>query len=253
MSLSIEMNLDRAAQKPLGRKSYGSIGHLPGSRTGPADHTTNPGQAAIATVAARLQDRVIVTEKLDGTNVAVLRLGREIVAINRAGWPARTSPYEMHHRFADWVEARRALFLDLLADRERLAGEWIAQAHGTRYAINDADDLFVAFDLIADLDGKDRRATHDELVNRTLRSPVRRATVLSDGPALSIEAAMDLLGPLGFHGAIDGPEGAVWRVETKGRFNFIAKYVKPAKRDGCYLPELTGGQPVWNFELPEAA
>lgn len=33
--------------KPLGRKAYGSIGHLPGSNTGPTDSTVPEGQSKI--------------------------------------------------------------------------------------------------------------------------------------------------------------------------------------------------------------
>jgi hypothetical protein len=37
----------RANLKPLGRKSYGSIPHLPGSRLGPGDYCISEGQAPI--------------------------------------------------------------------------------------------------------------------------------------------------------------------------------------------------------------
>ena len=33
--------------KPLGRKAYGSIGHLPNSRVGPKDHHIHEGQLSI--------------------------------------------------------------------------------------------------------------------------------------------------------------------------------------------------------------
>ena len=69
---------------------------------------------------------------------------------------------------------------------------------------------------------------------------------------------MRLLGEYGHHGAIDPVEGAVWRVETNAQtepgrsnerqwiVNFVVKYVRPGKVDGCFLPELTGQSPVWN-------
>jgi len=56
--------------KPLGRKSYGSIPHLPGSRLGPGDYHAHEGQARIATEKARdKHDKIYVQEKLDGSNV----------------------------------------------------------------------------------------------------------------------------------------------------------------------------------------
>ena len=59
-------------EKPLGRKAYGSIPHLPNSRIGPGDHKCHEGQERIATVKSRNKhDVIIVQEKLDGSNVAV--------------------------------------------------------------------------------------------------------------------------------------------------------------------------------------
>jgi len=40
-------------KKPLGRKNYGSIPHLPNSRMGIGDHSCHEGQARIATIKAR--------------------------------------------------------------------------------------------------------------------------------------------------------------------------------------------------------
>jgi hypothetical protein len=42
-------------------------------------------------------------------------------------------------------------------------------------------------------------------------------------------------------------EGAVWRVERKGKVDFLGKYVRPEKVDGCYLPEISGEEAVWNW------
>jgi hypothetical protein len=49
------------------------------------------------------------------------------------------------------------------------------------------------------------------------------------------------------HGAIDPVEGAVWRVERKGSYDFMAKYVRPDKIDGCYLPDISGKEAIWNW------
>lgn len=73
---------------------------------------------------------------------------------------------------------------------------------------------------------------------------------------MSVEGALARLGTHGFHGALEPIEGAVWRVErnkptgVKGEkewvVDFLIKYVRPDKIDGCYLPFLSGGQPIWN-------
>ncbi|MEO6436802.1 MAG: RNA ligase family protein, partial [Tepidisphaeraceae bacterium] len=132
--------------KPLGIKAYGSICHLPGSRLGPGDHKLNPGQARILTAIPRdRHDVIIVQEKLDGSNVAVARVGGALVAIGRAGYPAISSKYEQHQLFAHWVNANLHRF-EFLDEGERLCGEWLAQAHGTRYALT--HEPFVPFDLM---------------------------------------------------------------------------------------------------------
>lgn len=233
--------------KPLGHKSYGSIAHLPGSRLGPGEHTVHEGQARIATqhVPGR-KDRVIITEKLDGSNVAVAKVDGQILALSRAGYLATTSPYEQHHLFAAWVRERWLLFDELLAEGERVCGEWLAQAHGTRYQV-DADSVFVAFDLMRG----HQRSPYTEMLER-VRGALCVAAVIEIGPRqpdwlLSQMAARAVNGLRGYHGAQEPIEGLVYRVETAGRFNFIAKYVRADFEPGRYLPELNGGEAVWNW------
>lgn len=235
--------MNGAARKPLGGKGYGSTPHLPGSRVGPGDWHIHEGQARILTEKTRdRHDRVIVTEKLDGSCVTVANISGEIVPVTRAGYHAKDSPFRMHHLFADWVEERSARFAEIIADGERVVGEWLAQAHGTRYVLDGRDALFVAFAI---MQGK-KRLTHDETRERLASAGLVGAAVISDGPALSVEAALSSLGPLGRHGAIDEVEGAVWVCERKGVFDFIAKHVKAEKIDGKYLHVVTGGEDVWN-------
>jgi hypothetical protein len=229
--------------KPLGRKSYGHIGHLPGSRIGPGDHMVHAGQGLIATVKPRdKHDVIIVQEKLDGSNVGAARLpDGTLVALGRAGYPAQSSPYEQHQLFAAWVRRNEDRF-SFLNPGERLCGEWLAQAHGTRYAL--PHEPFVAFDLMRE----DQRANYAEFSERAKLGHFVIPHLLSMGPPLSIAAAMEMLGDNGFHGALDKVEGAVWRIERKGVVDFLCKYVRPDKVDGSYLPEISGtGQPVWNW------
>lgn len=231
--------LTEKIEKPLGMKAYGHIMHLPGSRRGPGDHSCSEGQARICTERPRDQDDLItVTEKLDGSNVAVARIDGIIVPLIRAGYPAVASPREQHRLFQLWAMGRNALFLDILRDGERLCGEWLAQAHGTRYRL--IHEPFVAFDLMAG----HKRFTESELWARVCSElPVPRRLHLG---CFSIAAALEALKTSG-HGALDPVEGAVWRVERKGVFDFMAKYVRPEKVDGSYLPETSGAEPVWNW------
>lgn len=242
-------------RKPLGQKSYGHIPHFPGSRMGPADHACSPGQLTIATVNARdRHDVVIVQEKLDGSNVGVAKINGCIIPITRAGYLASTSPYEQHHCFADWalLPSQKDRFVSLLAEGERVCGEWLMQAHGTRYNLH--HEPFVPFDLMTG----SVRLPWPDFKRRVVECGFITANTIHEGSPLSIAEAMALLARSG-HGAIDSVEGAVWRVEryeqkNKGvasdrvrKVDYLAKFVRPDKVDGVYLPEISGKDPVYNW------
>lgn len=241
--------------KPLGSKNYGSIGHLPGSRMGPTDSSCPSGQERICNEKVRdKHDLVIVQEKLDGSNVGVVKIDDSIFAITRSGYLASTSKYEQHIKFGEWVEKNKDRFSKVLQNGERIAGEWLLQAHGTKYKLR--HEPFVAFDI---MQGKSR-AIYNEVFDR-LRGHFTMPYTVHIGGSLNIEDAMLMLGEFGGHGAIDPIEGAVWRVERNAVVNpgingerqwkvdFLAKYVRHDKNDGMYLPEVTGLPAVWN-EIP---
>jgi hypothetical protein len=239
-------------KKPLGRKNYGHIPHLPGSRMGPGDHACHEGQARIATQKQRdKNDEIFAQEKLDGSNVGVARLGDTIFPLGRAGYPAISSPHEQHRHFSQWAYTNLERFMATLRDGERLVGEWLMQAHGTRYAL--PHEPFVAFDLMRG----DERMPYDAFTTRAAAGDFVIPTLLHRGGPLSIEAALAALKEYGFHGALDPVEGAIWRVErdrptgkkgeTRRVVDFLVKYVRPNKVDGRYLPEMSGQAPVWNW------
>jgi hypothetical protein len=233
-------------EKPLGQKAYGHIGHLPGSRRGPGDHGVPEGQGRICTEKARdKHDVIIVQEKLDGTNVAVANIDGAMVPLIRAGYRADNSNYLQHRMFANWVHGRWPVF-DFLQPGERVAGEWLAQAHGTRYEL--WHEPFVVIDIMR---MPHERSVFDEVIRR-IGDRLPLPTELHRGGPLSIAVALDMLGEHGHHGAIDPAEGCVWRVERKGEVDFLAKYVRPDKVDGKYLPELSGGDAVWNWQPEDA-
>lgn len=252
-------------EKPLGRKNYGHIPHLPGSRIGPGDHKCHEGQKRIATEKARdKHDEIIVQEKLDGSNVGIARIGDALFPLGRAGYPAISSPWEQHKLFHAWVfePFNYERFMTILRDGERIVGEWLAQAHGTRYNLGPRDP-FVAFDLMVD----DNRFPYDVFRERTSGIGLAIPPLLHRGDPLSIEIAMMKLEPVlpgfyGHYGAMEPVEGAVWRVERdklidrhSGKreriVDFLVKYVRPDKIDGKYLPDVSGCESVWNWRPKE--
>lgn len=230
-------------RKPLGIKSYGTIPHLEGSRVTPSDKHCHEGQSRIATEKLRdRHDEVIVTEKVDGSNVGVALLNGEILAITRAGYLATTSPYEQHHYWAKWVKENETRFRYVLNEGERICGEWLMQAHGTIYKL--PHEPFVAFDIMREHE----RLQYDLFITKVFKGHFIIPKLLSRGNPISISYALELLGEHGYHGAVDKAEGCVWRVERKGKVDFLVKYVRPDKEDGIYLPEKSGKPTIWNWQ-----
>ncbi len=218
-------------RKPLGQKSYGSIGHLPNSRLGDGDHHVQEGQARICTEQARdKHDIVIVQEKLDGSNVGIANINGEIVPITRAGYVANTSPYEQHHLFYDWVMNQKYRF-NFLKEGYRICGEWLALAHGTLYQLS--HEPFVAFDLM-----NGHKRTPYQLFEYIMGGRFITPRLLHYGSPVSVDWIMKRIDiDKSYHGAVDPVEGAVWRVERKGKVDFLAKYVRHDKIDGKYLSD----------------
>ncbi|SRR5258706_1039305 len=228
--------------KPLNRKNYGSIGHLPSSRMGPSDHHVHEGQQRICTVKARdKHDVIIVTEKLDGSNVGIARVDDTIYALGRAGYLAQTSKFEQHQLFADWVRGYERKFMQVLDNGERLVGEWMAQAHGTKYSLPFSP--FIAFDLMVE----DKRKSFGDLYGLCGTYDIAMPEIIHIGGPITVEEAMKKQNNIHGYDPDDGPEGVVYRVERKGEFDFMAKFVRPDKVDGKYLPEVSGKEPIWNW------
>lgn len=236
--------------KPLGIKNYGHIPHLPGSRVGPGDHHCNEGQARIATIKPRdSRDKIYISEKLDGANVGVCKVDGEIIALTRSGLAAKHSLHKVHTVFAYWVERHKKRFDAILQDRERICGEWILQAHGTRYYLD--SEPFYVFDFFT---SGNTRLPYEELRYWSAKGGFNMPKLLKDqvcsvegvmyeldneGEAIFSESAGKIF-KHGFHYALEPAEGAVWRIERNGKFDFMCKFVRPGKIDGKYLRDAAG-------------
>jgi hypothetical protein len=232
--------------KPLGYRSYGTIPHFEGSRVTPADKHCEPGQQKIVTEKTRdRHDLIIVQEKVDGSNCTVAKLNGQIIALGRAGYLAETSPFVQHHYFAQWVNKWENRFNLLLNEGERICGEWMAQAHGTRYDL--PHEPFIVFDLFT---SHLERLIYHEFLLRVLPLGFTVNRLIHIGQPISLKEVLKRLEPSG-HGALDSVEGAVFRCERLGKVDFLCKFVRPEKQDGIYLPEISGKEPVWNINISE--
>jgi RNA ligase len=230
--------------KPLGKKSYGSIPHLLGSKLGEGDHHVHEGQHRICTGKTRdKHDLIIIQEKYDGSNVAVSKLNGKIIALTRSGYLAHTSPFEQHHYFWQWVEKNESLFDRLLNEGERVCGEWLLQAHGLKYEIEKYP--FVAFDLFVD----NKRLNYIDFCYRVFDYLIGPKTIWKGG-ALETPVAYHLLSDFPHEvSSTEKPEGLIYRVERKGEVDFLAKFVRRDFVPGKYLPEISGKEPVFNYDL----
>ncbi|GGR03699.1 RNA ligase family protein [Deinococcus ruber] len=215
--------------RPLGGKAYGRVAHLPGSRQGAGERQIAPELVRRLTVSPRSGDQVWVQEKLDGTNLSVLRLGDELVALTRAGYRAANSRRIQGRLFAVWVQTQAHRFLDVLQPGERVVGEWLLFAHGTHYVL--PHEPFVVFDIM----------------QGTQRLPLRVLTNRLSGtfilPFVHAQSAAlpatvyDALTLPGHHGAATYPEGLIYRLEHGDHVECVAKWVRPNYRTGQYFQD----------------
>ena len=226
--------------KILGRKAYHRIPHLHGSHLSKGDFRIPLGQSKICTEKERKGDKVIVQEKLDGSSVAIARIDGILIPVVRSGNSAMETKYRQHKMFANWFYSNQDHF-EFLEEDQRLCGEWLAQAHGTKYDLQHIP--FVPFDLL----GPGGAKLYDEF-NSIVPDWFPRPYLLHEGGSFSIAEAEQALGQFGHHGATELAEGAVWRVERDGKLEFMAKYVREDKAPGEYL-ERYGAEPVWNLGL----
>ena len=169
--------------KILGFKNYGSIPHLSNSKLGDGDHYINSGQEFILTQKPRdRHDNILVFEKYDGSNVGVCKKDNKIYAITRSGYEAKTSPFKQHHFYADWVKSKECLFMDLLDDNERIAGEWLLQSHGLKYEI--IGDPIVFFDYF---NPKNERLIFKDLEEKALKYGLPLPRKLHEGLPITVD------------------------------------------------------------------
>jgi hypothetical protein len=137
---------------------------------------------------------------------------------------------------------------DFLEEGERVVGEWLAMAHGTRYQI-DNDFPFVVFEIMRE----DQRVLYlDFRLRIGTKLPV--AHLLHLGHPISIrqiEKKIDVRNgeTYGYHGSLEPVEGASWRGEREGRVDFLGKFVRQTKEDGKYFSE-DHTKLVWNWRGP---
>lgn len=211
--------------KPLNKKAYGSIPHLPISKMGQGDKRVHKGQADICCLKKRdKKDEIIVQEKLDGSCVSVARINDELISLGRAGYRASESPHKVLRDFSKWADENCNRF-EFLNNNERIIGEWLDTPHGTIY--NLPHEPFVAFDI---MNGTER-LIFDEFNARA--KDFIKPKLFHRGDSYPLHRVFYDLYESG-HGAKIA-EGVVYRVERDLKVDFLAKFVRPDFVPGKYF------------------
>lgn len=220
--------------KPLNRKNYGSIPHLSNSKLGEGDHHIELGQEKILTIKKRdKHDEIFAFEKYDGSNVGICKKDGVIHAITRSGYLANTSQYKQHHEFHEWVQPRRSIFSEYLREGERLCAEWMTKRVSIEYLYDD-DNPIIFFDGFT---RNNERMLIDESYDLVFNKlDFQYARMLHRGNSISVDSIKPELNDRTFGmWADEDPEGIVYRVERKGKVDFLAKWVREDFEAGKYL------------------
>jgi len=202
-------------------RAFASIKHLPGSKMIDAeDKLLGQEQSKWLTKRRRVTaDMVIVTEKVDGMNAAVLRCDGLLYPLIRKGYDCRANPLPWINEFANFVEDNAQRFFSVLEEGERLCGEWMIKTHTLSYKL--PHEPFIAFDIIKDA----TRLPYLAFKERVAMGNFITAGLVHLGEAIPPEIALQLL-DVGYHGVIGEPEGLIYRYEdAKKRYICSGKFV----------------------------
>jgi len=226
---------------PLNQQLYGSIPHLNRSRVEKTDRYLSIGQARIATTKLRDKyDTVIIQEKLDGSCCGVARIDDKLIALTRSGNLCVESSFPHHHHFNTWMFEHYDKFYSILQNGERLVGEYLGLAHGTKYTL-DGRDPWVAFDLMCGHIREPYDILHERVADSFCLPPL-----ISYGPPREISWVQQEC-PTSRYGG-EYVEGWIWRVERHCKVDFVCKFVEPWYVAGKYLPGYGGQDDIWNWQ-----
>ena len=168
----------------------------------------------------RPDTKIIITEKVDGSNVSIYNDNGEIIALSRGGYKCSGSQYEQHKLFYDLVEKLKdkgRITEDLLPVGDRVVFESLTVKHGAFY--KNAPDY-----LLIDWQTKKGRKLWNEYDSFLFIEKVK--TIYSGIIPIPVEHINSCIPKKGFYGAKEGYEGLVYRIERNNKFDFLSKWVR---------------------------
>lgn len=209
--------------KFLTGKNYGSIPHLLGSKLGQHDKFITQGQNDIATKKARdWKDTIWVTEKIDGSNVGVVKQKDEVYAVTRSGYLCSESKFKTHHNFLNgFFHLFKNDLRQILNNGERMAFEFVDTKNpcSIEYEFNKVY-LLDYFDL------NNKRRPFLDLIWLSGLLNIDIPRIIHAGQPIDVKRLIKQEYALHSLYTNEQAEGMVYRVERNGEFDFMAKWVR---------------------------
>lgn len=220
-------NLPEIYQGKLIPKNFGHIKHLKGSKMiDRFDSLAGEQDQYKFTVCKRdINDRIIITEKIDGMNSGVVKKNGVLYPVNRKGYDVRFiaashSEFELLAKvWSDWVNDHYELYDSILEDDERLVFENAILCHTVKYVFK-KEPVF----LLAKYNQDNKRINHDSLTSLCNEYDIQQVPVLNIGSAIPPEIIVSQY-PDGVIGARNGIEGIVYSYEHNNEFESNVKFV----------------------------
>lgn len=243
-------------------KNYGSIKHLMGSKMRDIYDIQLDSRIQkffLENLQFPDRDEVIITEKVDGSNVGVVKKNDKLYPITRKGYDVR----DLHDKngnkvlfllyFAKYVEDNQDKFYSLLRNGERCVCEWMIRTHTIPYIL-DSEPLFL-LDIV-NCETK-KRESYDNLKQRAYKNgfnippEIFRSTEGTNTLSLN-ELQTKIKYSLVNKTKTQDIEGFVWRYQRDGKFynsaKFVNGFIQPIHREinenvwngwsGKFMPEI---------------
>lgn len=172
-----------------------------------------------------VNDKVIVTEKIDGMNAGVVKIKGQLYPINRKGYDTRTMGNKFPKlkplglEWANWVNQNYMMLDEILKDGERLVFEDCIYQHTLKYDFKKSP-IF----LLAKMNEKSKKIPYDDLCEIAIKYNLEQPPLLNYGCSIKPQDIIKQF-PKGKIGSRDGIEGVVYSYEHNGENVATAKFV----------------------------
>ena len=220
-------NLQPIIQDKLIARNFGSIGHITGSKMiDKSDSLLSiEEQSKYIKCKRDKNDLVIITEKIDGMNVGVVKKNGYLYPINRKGYDTRIMGSQhkelavLGEGWAKWVDDHYSIYDVLLQEGERLVFEYAEYRHTLEYKFK-CEPVF----LLAKYDANNKRINYASLTELANKYNLTQPPLLNLGVAIPPEIIIQQY-PKGLVGVRGQIEGIVYSYEHNGVHESCAKFV----------------------------